>query len=128
MTSIKQRNLTRESPPSVLDSTFVARLTPGSRVTVREGQVVWSFEVNPAGAEGWALLRPVSYGRALVVGAPDPEQIRRYREAVDAHAGDGSIGICVGSAYEAVAHEPWLVSLPDEISRELTLSGASRGR
>jgi hypothetical protein len=91
--------------------------------------VVWSFEVTPAGAEGWALLRPVSYGRALVVGAPDPEQIRRFREAVDGQAaGENSVGICVGTAYEAVAHEPWIDMLPDEISRDLCMSGGRRGR
>jgi len=129
MTELKQRNATRESPPCVLDSTFVARLVPGRRVAVREGHVVWSFEVTPAGAEGWALLRPVSYGRALVVGAPDPEQIRRYREAVDMQfAGETAVGICVGTAYEAVTHEPWLDALPDEISRDLSVCGGRRGR
>lgn len=129
MTELKQRNTAWESPPSVLDSTFVARLVPGRRVAVREGHVVWSFEVTPAEAEGWALLRPVSYGRALVVGAPDPEQIRRYREAVDAQpATETAVGICVGTAYESVAHEPWLDTLPDEVSRDLTLCGGRRGR
>jgi hypothetical protein len=113
----------------VLDSTFVARLTPGRRVTVREGNVVWSFEVTPAGAEGWALLRPVSYGRALVVGTPDAEQVCRFREAVDVNAGgDATVGICVGTAFEAVTHDPWLDTLPDEISRDLSLSGGRRGR
>lgn len=129
MTNVLQRNTANESPPSVLDSTFVARLTPGRRVAVREGNVVWSFEVTPVGAEGWALLRPVSYGRALVVGTPSSEQVRRFCAAVDVNAaGDDNVGICVGTAYEAVTHDPWLNMLPDEISRDLSLCGGRRGR
>lgn len=129
MTSLEQRETRIESPPSVLDSTFVARLEPGRRVAVREGHVVWSFEVTPVGSEGWALLRPVSYGRALVVGVPDAEQIRRFREAADPDVPRDTVpGICVGTVYEAVAHEPWLDTLPDEISRELTGAMGHRGR
>jgi hypothetical protein len=118
-----------ERPPSVLDSTFVARLIPGRRVAVREGQVVWSFEVTPAGSEGWALLRPVSYGRALVVGAPSAEQVRRYWEAADLDTPETAIpGVCVGSAYESIAHESWLDCLPDEICRDLMGVPGRRGR
>lgn len=128
MTSLKPRNNVGESPPSVLDSTFVARLMPGRRVAVREGHIVWSFEVTPAEAEGWALLRPVSYGRALVVGEPNAEQVRRFRDAVEVNAlGEATVGICVGTAYEAVAPERWLDAMPDDVSRERLLTG-SRGR
>jgi hypothetical protein len=77
-------NKLAKAEAGVLARSFVAPVHPGARVQVRVERIVWSFQVVPAGFTGWAVLQPVDYGRAEVVGRPRLTQVRDYLELLRA--------------------------------------------
>ncbi|HEY9786697.1 MAG TPA: hypothetical protein V6D17_14945 [Candidatus Obscuribacterales bacterium] len=60
------------------ESHVLAPVVAGGRVRVRVGGIIYELALNDTKYDGWAILKVVDPGKAVILGEPSPKQISQY--------------------------------------------------